>query len=497
MPESVPGYCYTVGGSERTCGHPPTRVLGLTHLSCCILTFLVVLYPLLFSLFPRFLTPPAANGSTSDLVLKTLGFNFTSSPRSSSFFNGTDTSFPSPLHHFSDHSESITINFSILHHHTDGAAIYGFFSGLAILYETNVEMAKRNISFDCVLHLTDLYSPDGRSSKTNIYTMFSVESWQQLGARIGCTILTISKPISTAPVPDLLCVKNGITWDKNSFRSGVQSLWHSCPLRPDRPFNGGIYSFLDEIPNRLADYVSCATIRNLRNINILLYTKGTATGTSIFHAYAYYSINLTRPKPYTGLLSVRHTSDHKEIYSAVSTCIFFFDSGRCRQVRPQILSEILRNMTGFVSGITGINTIKCVVVKEFRGLFNYTNGERHEILSNQTAGFDNRALMSFAESSKVFVVDIGSHWSDHILALRSTRDLPSLILDCHDRRFSNLITVIPDSVTWIPYWKKNECRNAVFRRGHCVTSKASWMIDETFQPGICPLSRHGNGDGYH
>jgi hypothetical protein len=378
-------------------------------------------------------------------------------------------------------STSITINFSILHHHTDGAAIYGFMSGLAILYETKVEMVRRNISFNCVLHLTDLYKPGRRSSKTNIYSHFSIEAWHQLGARIGCTILPISTPVSATPTLDLLCVKNDISWDKNSFRIGEHTIWNSCPLRPDRTFNGKIHSYLEELPNRLAEYVSCAKNSNRNIISILLYTKGTHTGTSLFHAYAFYSINLTRPMPYTGLLSVRKTRDHRDVASAVSRCIFLFDSGRC---------EILRSITGLhhiVSAIKVNSTIKCVVVKEISGLFNYTNGKRHEIRSKENAGFDNRAIMSFAESSKMFVADVESHWPDHILSFRSRHDLPSLMLDCHDKQ----------CLKWIPYWNRTQCRNAVFRRGQCVTKLLSWVTEETWQPGSCPLSRHGQGDGYH
>lgn len=87
------------------------------------------------------------------------------------------------------------------------------------------------------------------------------------------------------------------------------------------------------------------------------------TGTSIFHAYAYYSLNMTTLKPYKGLLSIRTVpaADHIDVSRKISRCIFLYDSGRC---------EILRHVPGIhfvVSLITANSTTECVVVKELNG----------------------------------------------------------------------------------------------------------------------------------
>jgi len=172
---------------------------------------------------------------------------------------------------------------------------------------------------------------------------------------------------------------------------------------------------------------------------------------------------------------------HEHITVSVARCIFLYDSGRC---------GILRKIAGVHDVIAAIQanySIDCAVVKELDGLFNYTNGTRHAIVS--TVALDNRAVMSFAESSKLFVADIDSHWPDHVLSHRSRRELPSLMLNCNKFPKENL--------TGIPYFKKAYCPHAAFRRGECVNKKASWMVKETWQPGNCPLLREGPGDGYH
>ena len=103
----------------------------------------------------------------------------------------------------------------------------------------------------------------------------------------------------------------------------------------------------------------------------------------------------------------------------------------CWQSMPRVLAIVVLLVGVWYTLIKTANVLRqhrhalgihCVLFKE-ANLYRY-DGQTHQLMPFHS----NRALMSLAQSSKLFVSELGTHWGDAVLAFRLRNGLANAVL---------------------------------------------------------------------
>lgn len=249
---------------------------------------------------------------------------------------------------------TISVTFRILAHHSDGAAIYGVLSGLAIVYETLQKIRVVEL-LDLLPQLlagekkpADGIMPVGDGRRRTALSLFTEGSVRRLGESLGCEVQTSGEVVSTQQVEatttrsggyiysageatqrqeegeeqrseeerGFVCVKAGFGREigggprasggltsKKKFGFCAQRCFDPGPAKPktdvsfhpggaEQPYPTNVLAFLERLPINLAQCLLCRQrAANHKTTTVLLYTLGMETGTPLLHAYAYYNMN--------------------------------------------------------------------------------------------------------------------------------------------------------------------------------------------------------------